>query len=67
MSFSTTSPLCDEPGCASDAWAEDAPVLAGLAAASVQGRVALRGERPRRVGHASEEEGDACEPGRCQA
>jgi hypothetical protein len=31
----------DEAGTAPDAWAEDAPVLAGLAAASVQGTVAL--------------------------
>ena len=43
----------DDDGRASDAWAEDAPVLAGLAAASVQGTVALapnRGARPRRLG-----------------
>ena len=31
----------DDEGSASDAWADDAPVLAGLAAASVQGTVAL--------------------------
>lgn len=31
----------DEGDSAEDAWAEDAPVLAGIAAASVQGRVAL--------------------------
>ena len=43
----------DDEGSASDAWAEDAPVLAGLAAASVQGTVALgphRGARLRRLG-----------------
>jgi hypothetical protein len=42
-----------------DAWEEDAPVLAGLAAASVQGTLALgrsRGARVRRLGgHAAEE------------
>ncbi len=41
----------DSDGCASDAWAEDAPVLAGLAEASVQGTIALgpdRGARLRR-------------------
>ena len=45
-----------DAGSASDAWAEDAPVLAGLAAASVQGTVALgpqRGARLRRLGDAS--------------
>jgi hypothetical protein len=45
-------------GAVSDAWAEDAPVLAGLAAASVQGTVAIgphRGARLRRLGHPSEE------------
>jgi hypothetical protein len=48
----------DDVGFASDAWAEDAPVLAGLAAASVQGTVALgprRGARVRRLGDAPEE------------
>jgi hypothetical protein len=48
----------DRDGCASDAWAEDAPVLAGLAAASVQGTVALgpyRGARLRRLGDPREE------------
>jgi len=47
-----------DEGAASDAWAEDAPVLAGLAAASVQGTVALgphRGARLRRLGDPSEE------------
>jgi hypothetical protein len=47
----------DEGG-AADAWAEDAPVLAGLAAASVQGSVALgphRGARLRRLGDPFEE------------
>ena len=48
----------DDEGSASDAWAEDAPVLAGLAAASVQGTVALgphRGARLRRLGDPPEE------------
>lgn len=52
----------DPDGAASDAWAEDAPVLAGLAAASVQGIVALgpqRGVRPRL--------GDPCEGGAASA
>jgi hypothetical protein len=42
---------------ASDTWADEAPVLAGLAAASVQGTVALgphRGARLRRLGDAPE-------------
>jgi hypothetical protein len=42
----------------SDAWAEEAPVIAGLAAASVQGLVALgpqAGARAARIGHAPEE------------
>ena len=42
-----------------DAWAEDAPVLAGIAAASVQGVVALgdrAGARVRRVGNQAEED-----------
>jgi hypothetical protein len=41
-----------------DAWTDEAPVLAGLAAASVQGRVALgrqRGTRIRRLGVAPDE------------
>ena len=48
----------DNDGSASDAWADEAPVLAGLAAASVQGIVALgpqRGARLRRLGDAREE------------
>ena len=48
----------DNDGFASDAWADDAPVLAGLAAASVQGTVALgpqRGARLRRLGDPHEE------------
>ena len=43
----------DDEGGVSDAWADDAPVLAGPAAASVQGTVALgphRGARLRRLG-----------------
>ena len=62
--------LGDDEVPASDAWVEDAPVLAGLAAASVQGRVSLgrdRGARPRPVGNPSEAEGEAVEPGRCHA
>ena len=46
-------------GGAPDAWAEEAPVLAGLAAASVQGTVALgrsRGARLRRLGDSTEED-----------
>ncbi|MCH7749526.1 MAG: transposase [Acidobacteria bacterium] len=46
----------DEADNAADAWAEDAPVLAGIAAASVQGRVALghrAGARVRRRGDPS--------------
>ena len=42
-----------------DAWAAEAPVLAGLAAASVQGTATLgprRGVRPRRLGEASDPE-----------
>lgn len=48
----------DDDGSASDAWAEDAPVLAGLAAASVQATVALGphpGARLRRLGDPPEE------------
>jgi hypothetical protein len=58
-----------EQGGASDAWAEQAPVLAGIAAASVQGVVALgprAGTRVRRCGDPPEE----IEPqtlGRCHA
>ena len=54
---------------ASDAFAESSPLLAGLAAASVQGRVALSGTpgaRPRRVGQTSVERG-VPEPGTCHA
>ena len=59
----------EDDGSASDAWAEEAPVLAGLAAASVQGTMALgsqRGARLRRLGDAPEE-GEAPEHGGCQA
>jgi hypothetical protein len=48
----------DDDGPAADAWADEAPVLAGLAAASVQGTVALgphRGARLRRLGDPPEE------------
>jgi len=54
---------------AEDRLAEEAPVLAGLAAASVQGRVALgrtRGARVRRLGDPTQEEG-APAPGRGHA
>jgi hypothetical protein len=47
----------DDNGSASDAWADETPVLAGLAAASVSGTVALgphRGARLRRLGEPSE-------------
>jgi hypothetical protein len=47
----------DDEGSVSDPWADEAPVLAGLAAASVQGTVALgphRGARLRRLGYAPE-------------
>ena len=58
----------DDPG-ASDAFAEASPLLAGLAAASVQGRVALGGTlgaRPRRVGQISVNR-NVPEPGMCHA
>jgi hypothetical protein len=48
----------EDDGSAPDAWAEEAPVLAGLAAASVQGTVALgqqQGARIRRLGDLREE------------
>jgi hypothetical protein len=56
-------------GGGSDAWAEDAPALAGLAAGSVQGTVALgcdRGRRVRRLGH-RREPAEAPTPGACHA
>jgi hypothetical protein len=52
-----------------DAWANEAPVLAGLAAASVQGKAALgprQGIRPRRFGEAAET-AEAPVRGACQA
>lgn len=58
----------DETG-GTDAWAEDAPVLAGLAAASVQGIVALgrqRGARTRRLGEPPESI-EPPAPSRCHA
>jgi hypothetical protein len=68
--------LLDRRGCgerdeasAPDAWEDASPVLAGLAAASVQGTVATarqRGPRIRRLGQAPEMV-DLPEPGRCQA
>ena len=58
-------------GGAVDPWREEAPVLAGLAAASVQGRVALGGQagaRVRRHGRSRGDEGDeAWELGPCHA
>ena len=59
----------DEGGGAPDAWAEDAPVLAGIAAASVQGVVALgdrAGARVRRGGDSPEED-ETPALGRCHA
>ena len=59
----------DDDGSASDAWADEAPVLAGLAAASVQGTVALgpqRGARLRRLGDPPEE-GEPPAHGGCHA
>jgi hypothetical protein len=52
-----------------DAWSDEAPMLAGLAAASVQGRAALgprSGTWPRRLGEAVETV-EAPAPGPCQA
>jgi hypothetical protein len=59
----------DEASAAADAWADEAPGLAGLAAASVQGTVALgpdRGARLRRLGDLTEE-GDAPTSEGCHA
>jgi hypothetical protein len=59
----------DDDGSASDAWADEAPVLAELAAASVQGTVALgphRGARLRRPGDPPEE-GETPAHGGCHA
>ncbi len=59
----------DDDGGAPDAWAEEAPVLAGLAAASVRGTVALgrqRGARIPRLGDPPEEIEHSA-PGRCHA
>ena len=58
----------DDDGSASDAWADEAPLLAGLAAASVQGIVALgrRGACLRRLGDAREE-GEPPEQRGCHA
>jgi Putative transposase/Transposase zinc-binding domain len=59
----------DDDGSVADAWVEDAPVLAGLAAASVQGTAALgrdRGARLRRLGE-RREGGELPVPGGCHA
>ena len=59
----------DDQGSRSDAWADDAPVLAGLAATSVQGTVALgpnRGARRARLGDAPESV-EAPAPAGCHA
>jgi ribosomal protein S27E len=58
-----------DDGGAPDRWADEAPVLAGLAAASVQGTVALgpgRGARLRRLGDAAEPV-ETPVPGACHA
>jgi hypothetical protein len=59
----------DDEGSAPDAWAEEAPVLAGLAAASVQGSVALGAHRGARVGRrgGAPETVEARALGRCHA
>ena len=64
----------EEGASAVDEWAEDAPVLAGMAAASVQGRFALgprAGRRPRPCGAVPVEdqfrEDKVSGPGRCHA
>ena len=59
----------DDSASEADGWAEEAPVLAGLAAASVQGTVALgpqRGRRIRRQGDAPDERAVSV-LGRCHA
>lgn len=59
----------DEGAGAPDTWAEDAPVLAGIAAASVQGRVALgpRAGTRVRTGGGSPDEDETPDLGRCHA
>jgi hypothetical protein len=57
----------DDGAAAPEAWEDESPVLAGLAAASVQGTVATgrqRGVRIRRVGNPPETV-ETPEPGRC--
>jgi hypothetical protein len=59
----------DAGGGEGDVWAQEAPGLAGLAAASVQGQVALgraRGARVQRLGDEAEEEGETAH-GSCHA
>jgi hypothetical protein len=59
----------DNNAAAPDEWEDESPVLAGFAAASVQGTVAMGrqpGARIRRIGHAPETV-EAREPGGCHA
>ena len=59
----------DEGGGAPDAWAEDAPVLAGIDAASLQGVAALgarAGARVRRLGEPVDKD-ETSALGRCHA
>jgi hypothetical protein len=60
----------DDDGMASDPWADEAPLLAGLAAASVQGVSALTprpGRRPARLGTSGAAAADAGVAGPCAA
>ena len=60
----------DESAGEADAWADDTPVLAGLAAASVQGTAALgrqRGARIRRLRRLSPEDVEPPTLGQCHA
>ena len=59
----------DDGASTPDAWAEEAPILAGIAAASVRGTLAMgprAGARARRCGDAAEADEPASR-GRCQA
>jgi len=53
----------DDAGAASGAWADEAPVLAGLAAASVQGTAALRPHRGARLGRLGDPAEEGAAPG----